>query len=293
MSRCVRRAYLCGDGFGHRRSWIQKRLEELVSLMAIDIYAWEILTNHMHILLGIRPDIVETWTDHEVVHRYLQICPCKWRRRLRGIPVDDPPTEAEIAIALLHPGRVKRLRSRMSSVSWFMAKLKEPIARRANREDECTGHFWEGRFRCFAVLDQEAILATATYVDLNAIRAGLVERPEDTKHGSIAQRALLLRKQSPTCSIELQPIPGISESEYLTHVDQWARAFTPGKQSMPNHVLPVLERLGFTARSWAKTLKSAWITLAGTAIGTANSLQEEAQRRCGQWVRNPLHGPAG
>lgn len=290
ISRCVRRAFLCGDGYNHRRDWIQKRLDELVSLMAIDIYAWEILDNHLHILLAIRPDNVSAWSDHEVADRYLQICPCKWRRRLRGTPVDAPPSDQEIAISLINPDRVKVLRARLSSVSWFMAKLKEPIAKRANREDECTGHFWEGRFRCFAVLDEAAIVATATYVDLNAIRAGIVERPEDTQHGSIAQRATLISGGRPRTSISLQPIPGFSDKDYLKHIDRWARAMVPGKRFMPRSVPPILERLGFTARSWVKALRSTWDSLAGTAIGTIDSLQAEADRRGGNWVCNPLHG---
>ena len=174
-----------------------------------------------------------------------------------------------------------------------MAKLKEPIARWANREDDCTGHFWEGRFRCFAVLDEEAILAAATYVDLNAVRAGMVEHPEDTRHGSIAERAALITGGSPQTAIPLQPIPGFSNKDYLKHVDRWARAIVPGKRSMPNNVPPILERLGFTAKSWVKTLKLAWASLAGTAIGTVDSLLDEAQRRGGKWVCNPLHGPSG
>jgi hypothetical protein len=261
--------------------------------MAVDIYAWEILSNHLHIVIGIRPDIVQSWTDREVADRYIRMCPSLWRRRLRGIPLDAPPTEEEIGAILADPGRINVLRSRMSNLSWFMAKLKEPIARRANREDGCTGHFWEGRYRCFAALDTPAILIASTYVDLNAVRAGMVERPEDTRHGSIAERVMLLESRPRRTSIPLQPIPGLSDVAYLQHVDRWARTLAPGKKSMPRSVPPILERLGLTAKSLARVIKEGWETCAGTALGTAESLREEAKRRGGAWVCTPIHGPAG
>ncbi|MDP6600746.1 MAG: hypothetical protein QGH76_00465, partial [Phycisphaerales bacterium] len=93
ISRCVRRAFLCGDGYEHRKRWLERRMDFLVSLMAIELYAYQILSNHLHIVLRIRPDLVEGWTDREVVTRYLRICPRRWKRRERGIPVNAPPTK--------------------------------------------------------------------------------------------------------------------------------------------------------------------------------------------------------
>jgi len=288
ISRCVRRAHLCGDGFEHRRDWIQKRIEQLSLLMAVEIYAWDVLSNHLHILLGIRPDIAASWSDEEVVRRYLTLWPCRWRRRLRGIPVDAPPTEEEIEAVLQRPKRVEVLRARMCSLSWFMAKLKEPIARRANREDDCTGHFWEGRFRSIAVLDEAAILAVSTYIDLNSVRAGIIERIEDSRHGSIGHRAANESGRRPRTKVPLQGIPGFSNARYLAHVDAWARAVSPGKQSTPRSLPPILDRLGVTRRSFAALLKRGWDHVSGTAIGSAASMEREVERRQGSWVQTPM-----
>ena len=71
-----------------------------------------------------------------------------------------------------------------------MKHLKQPIARRANLEDDCTGHFFEQRFYSGALLTEEALVAAMAYVDLNPVRAELAERIEEIRDTSICERLL-------------------------------------------------------------------------------------------------------
>ncbi|WP_406697464.1 hypothetical protein V5E97_01270 [Singulisphaera sp. Ch08] len=79
--------------------------------------------------------------------------------------------------------------------------MKEPLARRANREDGYTGAFWEGRFRSVAVLDDEALLAVAAYIDLNPVAAGIAETPEMASHTSLRARLDHVRDQEVTATL--------------------------------------------------------------------------------------------
>jgi hypothetical protein len=89
-----------------------------------------------------------------------------------------------------------------------MRALSEPIARMANRQDECTGRFWEGRFKVQRIVDEAGLLACAMYVDLNPVRAAMAESPEQSKHTSAYDRIHAAKgQQIPAAAFDLVPVP--------------------------------------------------------------------------------------
>ena len=202
FSRCVRRAFLYGfdpltsRDFSHRKAWLVERLRLLAALFAIEVCAYAIMENHYHLILRTRPDIVALWSDREVATRWLTLFP--QHRDISGAPM--PPTEKEITALADRPERIAELRKRLCSLSWFMGRLNEFIARAANREDKVKGRFWESRFKCQALLDDAATACCMVYVDLNTICAGLAGTPEESDYTSIQERIRAWRKATMKCS---------------------------------------------------------------------------------------------
>jgi len=189
VSRCVRRAFLCGEdaysgkNFDHRKPWLVDRLLLLGEIFAIDIAAYAVMSNHYHVVLHVDQAQSSDWGQDEVIHRWLSL--------YKGDPLVHCYLRGELcseADFRQMDRIVANWRERLVSISWFMRCLNEYMARRANKEDDCTGRFWEGRFKSQALLDEAALLSCMTYVDLNPVRAGISKSLEGSDFTSIQAR---------------------------------------------------------------------------------------------------------
>ena len=198
-SRCVRRAFLCGvDSFSgrsyeHRRQWIEDRIRILSSLFAIELCAYAVMSNHYHLVVRLNPAEASTWTDDEVLGRWTALFrgPLLVQRHRDGESLSAPELDTLGSL-------IGVFRRRLTSLSWFMKCLNEPIARKANREDNCTGHFWEARFHSQALKSHRALIAAMAYVDLNPVRAGIAVSPETSAFTSLRARTAGKREQTIT-----------------------------------------------------------------------------------------------
>jgi len=183
ITRCVRRAFLLGEGTNDRKLWIETRLRELAEIFSVAVGGFSVLDNHLHVLLRLDPDVAQAWSDEEVVRRWGRLFPPRDKNR-QPLDVSNEWVQARLNDAPW----VARARLRLQSLSWFMKCLKEPLARLANHEDQTRGAFFEGRFKSIAILDDEALLATCAYIDLNPVAAGIAHVPEASAHTSIKER---------------------------------------------------------------------------------------------------------
>ena len=316
---------MCGDdrysgkNFDYRREWIVGKINQLSRIFLIEICAYAVMSNHYHLVLRINAGGAAALSDGEVVER--------WRELFRGhLLVDrwksgESMTGAELAVV---KELIEAWRERLSDLSWFMRCLNEGIARRANEEDGCKGRFWEGRFKSQALLDDAALLSCMAYVDLNPIRAGLSETPEQSDYTSISERIRQWRNEgtyseardvtqsergnegtmiqgegegaeSPT-PVVMTPFVGshkdehaagipFSFTDYITLMDWTGRAIRDDKRgAIPAHIAPVLERLGIEEKQWLPTVKHFGSRFCWAA-GCVESLREFSRSVGASWLK--------
>ena len=306
MNRCVRQERLCGQdkrsgrNYDHRKGWLEERFKLLAKIFGIDLIGYAILSNHFHVILRSRPDLVAEWSDTEVARRWWMLCPS--RRTKTGDP--EEPTDAELDTIRNDPERLGEIRVRLSNISWWMRMAAEPIARRANREEEITGRFWGGRFKCIKLCDEAALLGCMAYVDLNPVRAGVAKTPETSRFTSIHRR-LQAGVNAQGADAHLVPIPldercpgplpsaskgrasdkgclPLTAREYIELVDWTGREVIPGKGgAIPEHLAPIFERLQMDATHWGPVVQHFGKFFRRVA-GAPQSLTEQVKFRRGR-----------
>jgi REP element-mobilizing transposase RayT len=262
VTRCVRRSFLCGvdkysgQSYEHRRGWVENRLLFLAGIFAIDICAYAVMSNHVHVVVCVDKALADNWPMLEVVRR--------WHQVHQGTLLSQKYAKGEalsVSETISLEETVTIYRMRLYDISWLMRDLNEYIARVANKEDKCTGRFWEGRFKSQALLDESAVLACMAYVDLNPIRAKMETTPETSKHTSIKKRAEAVKneKRQPTQLMAFvgnprQDMPkGIAFSlkDYCELLDSTGRCIREDKAGyIDSKQSPILERLGLDSQQW-------------------------------------------
>jgi REP element-mobilizing transposase RayT len=293
VSRCVRRSFLCGmdkysgQSYDHRRGWVEDRLLFLSTVFAIDICAYAVMSNHTHVVVHVDKTLAEGWDTDEVLTHYhtLHKGTLLTQKYLKG----DKLSPGELISV---DETIECYRKRLFDISWFMRNLNEYIAREANKEEGCTGRFWEGRFKSQALLDESAVLACMAYVDLNPIRAKMEKTPETSKHTSIKKRIQAVNKKQrqpkyllPFVGDPRQDMPkGIAYSltDYCELIEITGRCIREDKVgSIDTRYSPILERLGLDSQQWL-TLTTAFEKHFYYAVGaemTMNTFKRHTQHQ--------------
>jgi REP element-mobilizing transposase RayT len=277
IARCVRRSFFFGidekgRDLNYRKPWFLKRLKLLGEVFAIDIPAYAVMSNHYHLILHVDKAGSETWSMEEVISRWLRLYrgPELVRRFVLGESLSDEDLQ-------IVNGLAETWRGRLYDISWFMSCLNYYIALHANKEDGCTGRFWEGRFISQALLDDAALLSCMAYVDLNPVRAGIAEGLEDSDYTSIQARIRQLQNQEDE---EKPPLMSFAENEkgdhttvrlpyalkdYLELVDWTGRVQRSDKNGFIDYKFPkLLTSLNLSAAQWkllSKEIQKESITM--------------------------------
>jgi len=269
---------LCGDddvsgkNFDHRRQWLVDRFTTLSDIFSINIAAYAVMSNHYHLVLQVDKATAEAWSMDDAIEKLVEL----WRARLHDI-------------------------------SWYMKSLNEHIARQANKEDKCTGRFWEGRFKSQALLDDIALLSCMAYVDLNPIRAGVAANLSQSDFTSIQKRIAqykshqkentnkpsdILISEQPNA---LLPFAGTENTkaipfryaDYFELVDWSGRHIAPNKSSYIDCDEPkIITTLSINEDDWLIAVKN-FRRQYGSFAGTTEHLRDFAHRHGKSWCKHP------
>ena len=312
-TRCVQQMFLLGEDyltgrdFSYRKEWIITWLKSLADVFLIDVCAFSLLDNHVHLILRNRPDLLASLSDTEVAERLARLY--SGDRRLIDLPTHS---KQDVLDGFLYNDKLlARKKSDLADISVFMKVWEEAVSRRANQEMKKTGHFWQGRFSSQVLEDDAAMLACCAYVDLNPLRAGIVDLPEMSEFTSLRIRlpdTITNIGESYSSPISKTGMPSenwlapifsdegtlaersnfslrMTTSEYFQVIDDYSRRSHRGKvSSIDNSVQSILERLGIRPTMWQSGITNfgRWFR---RVVGSPDSIQEHNRLNNWKWSR--------
>jgi REP element-mobilizing transposase RayT len=159
MSRTALDGFPLGDV---EKDFMLDLIRRYAALYLVEILGFCLMGNHFHILVRVIPEY--KFTDNEILKRY-------------GDFYGDE--------RIFSDSLVPSLRLKLSNLSEFMREIKVGFARFYNRRHHRRGYFWGDRFKSVIVENGETLINCLAYIDLNPLRAGLVERPEQYRWNSL------------------------------------------------------------------------------------------------------------
>jgi len=157
------------------REVLRKMIWQVAEFSGVRVVTYAIMKNHFHVLVEV-PGGVDV-SDSEIVRRFRRLYPkpTPWQ------PLSPRQVKKLLSVNGQEGQELRRkLLSRMHDVSWLMRTIKQRFTRWYNQTEESFGTVWAERFKSVLVEGSPFALRTvAAYIDLNAVRAGLVEDPKD------------------------------------------------------------------------------------------------------------------
>ena len=292
MTRCVRRAFLCGvdalsgKSYQHRREWVERQLLTQSRAFCVDVAGYAIMSNHFHVVVKVNLDLAASLSAEAVLTRWQQLyrlSPLMVRFKAGDVLTDAEKRRVDTEIA--------RMREILISISRFMGHLNGYIARKANVEDDCRGHFWEGRFVSQALLDETALLQCMVYVELNPVRAGLSHNPLKSEHTSIKRRLagnnsglIPFKPDKPGAVTDHHNHLPFHFDDYLQLLVWSARVIREDKQeTIPEDAPPLLDRLNITPDRWQSAMQPS-APSHQKALGSTTHIKKYCQAIGQRWL---------
>jgi hypothetical protein len=173
ICRTACQAYLLQE---REREVFVKMMMQQARFAGIEVLAYCVMSNHVHLLARVSP--IDTLPDRELLKRYLD-----YYGKEKVPQSTYSPEELEALLSAGGPdadAARERILSRMGDLSAFMRELKQRFTIWYNHEHDNHGTIWAARFKSLIVENtSECLTKVAAYIDLNPVRAKMVESPDD------------------------------------------------------------------------------------------------------------------
>ncbi len=264
--------YHCVSRIVDRRFVLEAREREIfVRLMrgyesycGVRIITFCVMSNHFHILLEVprRPPVELLPTDAELVERL--------RRARCSFDANTLAQQVEMLRASGDHQRAEELRERffvtMWDVSYFMRVLKQRFSQWYNGTHDRKGTLWEERFRSVLVEADVALRVVSCYIDLNPIRAGLVDDPKDYRWCGYAEAVAGVKESREAIAFAMEGVAARSSSISKRLAAYRCQLFATGG-------IPAVKNASGKPRKGFSTGQIELVRLAGGRLGLGEALR--------------------
>ena len=180
MTRTVNGELLFKD---REKEILRKMIRQVADFCGVEVLTYCIMSNHFHVLVRV-PDAPAV-SDRELMRRYKVLYPKPTKYQEASVEI----MEAQLKVGGEEAEAIRRkLLARMSDVSEFMKSVKQRFSVWYNRSHKRYGTLWAERFKSVLVEGEGNPLQTmAAYIDLNSVRAGIVDDPKDYRFCGYAE----------------------------------------------------------------------------------------------------------
>jgi putative transposase len=191
MSRTVGQEFYLGDV---EKEKLFNIIKYYSGFYLVKVIGLTIMSNHFHLLIKSEPE--SYYNDDQVkqrIEKYLVKDKDKKKKKKKkdkeeeeaGEEVEEEEEEEEKEISYL---KLQRIKKQMADISEYVRAIKQTFSRWYNKMNNRTGYFWGDRFKSVLIEKGEALINCLAYIDLNPVRAGIVNRPEDYRWSGIGYR---------------------------------------------------------------------------------------------------------
>src|SRR5210317_100745 len=159
MSRTALNGFPFGDV---EKDELVKIIKKFSKLFFVEVFGFCIMGNHFHLLIQMFPE--HHYEDEEI------------RKRCRAHYGEDFELSDE---------QIGDYRSKLSSLANYMKEIKQAFSWYYNQRHNRRGTLWGERFKSVIVENGETLINCLAYIDLNPLRAGIVDRPEEYRWNSL------------------------------------------------------------------------------------------------------------